>query len=234
MRFPVLKSLLTVSTLAALAGAFAGAALATGALVAGAGDDSLTATAASVLYGGAGNDSFDINATMITALQSRYGSGGNMRQLARIDGGSGIDKIVLSGSGLRLDLTQIDNQAGANPDGGSRIDSIEKIVMAKLAAARALGLPVKTFQATDYNGVIQAVSSGQVEFAQMGAGRPVRCAAGRKALTPTAATYKPSSKSGQLACKCGMSHKPSTVPNTSPGTKRRNSRHCTCRQFSPL
>lgn len=35
---------------------------------------------------------------------------------------------------------------------------------------RALGLPVKTFQATDYNGVIQAVSSGQVEFAQMGAG----------------------------------------------------------------
>lgn len=35
---------------------------------------------------------------------------------------------------------------------------------------RALGVPVKIYQSTDYNGVIQAVSSGQVEFAQMGAG----------------------------------------------------------------
>ena len=64
---------------------------------------------------------------MITALQSRMGSGGNVNQLTRIDGGSGIDKIVLSGTGLTFDLTQVANQAGSNPDGGSRIDSIEKI-----------------------------------------------------------------------------------------------------------
>lgn len=32
------------------------------------------------------------------------------------------------------------------------------------------GLPVETFEASDYNGVIQAVSSGQVDFATMGAG----------------------------------------------------------------
>jgi hypothetical protein len=96
-------------------------------LVAGAGDDSLTATAASVLYGGAGNDIFTISQGMITALQKPMGQGGNVAQLARIDGGSGIDKIVLAGSGLTLDLTQVANQAGANPDGGSRIDSVEVI-----------------------------------------------------------------------------------------------------------
>jgi len=32
------------------------------------------------------------------------------------------------------------------------------------------GLPVETFEASDYNGVIQAVASGQVDFATMGAG----------------------------------------------------------------
>jgi hypothetical protein len=96
-------------------------------LVAGMGDDSLTATAASVLYGGAGNDSFTINSAMITALQSPMGSGGNVNQLARIDGGSGKDKIILSGSLLTFDLTLVANQAGSNIDGGSRIDSIEMI-----------------------------------------------------------------------------------------------------------
>jgi hypothetical protein len=96
-------------------------------LVAGAGDDTLTATAASVLYGGAGNDSFTINQAMITALQSPLGIGGNVGQLARIDGGGGLDTIALSGANLTLDLTLIANQAASNPDGGSRIDSIEKI-----------------------------------------------------------------------------------------------------------
>jgi hypothetical protein len=96
-------------------------------LVAGAGNDILTATAASVLYGGAGSDSFLINQAMITALESFIGRGGNVNQLARIDGGSGIDTLALSGSGLTLDLAKIANQAGGNPDGGSRIDSVEVI-----------------------------------------------------------------------------------------------------------
>jgi hypothetical protein len=96
-------------------------------LVAGTGDDNLTATAASVLYGGAGNDNFTIDSSMITALQSPMGSGGNLTQLARIDGGSGKDKIILSGSSLTFDLTQVANQAASNIDGGSRIDSIEII-----------------------------------------------------------------------------------------------------------
>jgi hypothetical protein len=94
-------------------------------LVAGAGQDMLTADAASVLYGGAGHDSFWINQAMITALQSPMGSGGNVDQLARIDGGSGTDQINLNGAGLTLDLTLVANQAASNPDGGSRIDSVE-------------------------------------------------------------------------------------------------------------
>jgi len=96
-------------------------------LVGNAGNDALTATAASILYGGSGDDSFNINDTMITALQSAFGAGGNTSQLARIDGGGGIDTIALSGTGLTLDLTLVANQAGSNVDGGSRIDSVEKI-----------------------------------------------------------------------------------------------------------
>ena len=95
-------------------------------LVAGAGNDSLTAFNASVLYGGAGNDTFTIGGWMIAGLQRPMGSGGNVDRLSRIDGGSGVDTIVLPGSNLILDLTQIANQAASNPDGGSRIDGIEK------------------------------------------------------------------------------------------------------------
>ena len=94
-------------------------------LVAGAGNDNLTATAASVLYGGAGNDTFTINQAMVTALQSRMGAGGNLDRLSRVDGGGGVDTIVLSGSGLTFDLTKVANQAASNPDGGSRIDGVE-------------------------------------------------------------------------------------------------------------
>lgn len=37
------------------------------------------------------------------------------------------------------------------------------------AITRATGLPVKTFEASDYNGVIQAMATGQVDVAQSGA-----------------------------------------------------------------
>ena len=96
-------------------------------LVGGAGNDSLAATAASVLYGGAGDDLFVIGPAMIEALQSPMGSGGNVDRLARIDGGSGIDTLALSGSDLVLDLTEVANPAAGAPHGGSRLSSIEII-----------------------------------------------------------------------------------------------------------
>ncbi|MDM7943567.1 MAG: Ig-like domain-containing protein, partial [Hydrogenophaga sp.] len=96
-------------------------------LVAGMGNDTLTATAASVLYGGAGNDTFNIDGNMFTALQSPMGSGGNLTKLARIDGGTGLDTIELTGSGLTFDLTQVASQAASDPKTGSRIASIEII-----------------------------------------------------------------------------------------------------------
>jgi hypothetical protein len=96
-------------------------------LAAGAGNDTLTATAASVLLGGAGNDRFIIDGAMITALQNPLGAGGNSGQLARIDGGSGIDTVVLSGSGFTFDLTQVAQQAADNPTIQGRLNSIEMI-----------------------------------------------------------------------------------------------------------
>jgi hypothetical protein len=71
---------------------------------------------ADVMYGGAGNDTFYINASNITALANPLGSGGNLGQLARIDGGSGVEKLILSGNGLALNLSTIANQGGSDPE----------------------------------------------------------------------------------------------------------------------
>ncbi|KAF0185247.1 MAG: hypothetical protein FD124_2098 [Alphaproteobacteria bacterium] len=40
----------------------------------------------------------------------------------------------------------------------------------KMYLERVTGLPVKLFEASDYNGVVQALASGQVDLAQLGAG----------------------------------------------------------------
>lgn len=96
-------------------------------LVGDAGNDHFTATAASVLYGGRGDDHFAVGAAMLSALHAPLGTNGNLGQLARIDGGPGMDTLLLVGNGLTLDLTRMANQAGAGPLGGSRLDSIERI-----------------------------------------------------------------------------------------------------------
>ena len=97
-------------------------------LVGGAGNDILYGNGgADVLYGGSGNDTFYINASNITALANPLGSGGNIGQLARIDGGGGYDRLVLNGTGINLDLSSIANQGGSDAESTSRIESIEII-----------------------------------------------------------------------------------------------------------
>jgi len=101
---------------------------ATETLVGGAGNDTLTgAGGADVLYGGAGDDLIIVNADTVAALSAGFGAGGNTTQLARIDGGAGLDTLALDGANIALNLTAIANQGGSTPGSSSRIESIERI-----------------------------------------------------------------------------------------------------------
>jgi hypothetical protein len=97
-------------------------------LVGGAGSDVLRGKGgADVLYGGTGDDTFVVNADTVRALRADRGQGGNTRQLARIDGGTGVDTLALSGADITLDLTAIANTGSSTPGSASRIEAIERI-----------------------------------------------------------------------------------------------------------
>ena len=74
--------------------------------IGGAGNDTMYGGGgADVMYGGAGNDTFVLNAANVDSLARN--SGNDAQDIARIDGGTGLDKIVLDGSGITMDLTAI-------------------------------------------------------------------------------------------------------------------------------
>ena len=74
--------------------------------VAGAGDDTLTGNGGmDVFNAGLGKDSIHINFGNIVALE-QTGAGNR----ARVDGGGGIDTLVLEGADLTLDLTKINDK----------------------------------------------------------------------------------------------------------------------------
>lgn len=113
-----------------------------------AGNDSLSGGGGTdVLLGGAGNDVLTINADNISRLQAGAlvtadPAGFNRYQLARVDGGAGIDTLAVTG-GANLNLTLIKQIALGNPQIGSRISSIERIDLATDTAANMLTLSLR-------------------------------------------------------------------------------------------
>jgi len=110
-------------------------------LVGGAGNDTIYGNGgADVIYGGSGNDIIVLNSDNVAKLAVRV-TGGN---LARVDGGSGIDTLrLLDPAGVVLDLTLVANQGGATPDGYSRIESIERIDLVAGSSNNTLILNVR-------------------------------------------------------------------------------------------
>jgi hypothetical protein len=117
--------------------------LAGGSFTAGTGNDTFLASGADILLGGMGKDIFTVNSSMITALQNNFGAGGNTTQLAKIDGGGGVDTLRMGGTGgLGLDFSLISNTSVGNIEGASRINSIERIDLRTDTAANQVTLRV--------------------------------------------------------------------------------------------
>jgi len=136
-------------------------------IVADLGNDTITTNGADVILAGAGNDRIIIDSGMVNALQSNMGSGGNIDQLAKINGGAGIDTLQLSG-GMSLDFTRISNKMTDLDNISGRVDNIEVIDMLTDTAGNTLRLGLNDVLDMSNNNVFNTntgwsnVSGGQL------------------------------------------------------------------------
>jgi hypothetical protein len=113
-------------------------------LVGGAGNDTLIGNGGiDVLYGGAGDDTFVLNRSNVNALSTGFKRSAAL--LARVDGGTGLDTLQLSGANITLDLSTIANQGGSAPGSASRVEAIERIDLTG-SGNNTLGLNVNDVQ----------------------------------------------------------------------------------------
>lgn len=78
------------------------------------------------LRGGGGDDTFVVDASLLAALAAPLGAAGNTNQLAHVDGGEGLDVLLLEGSELTV-------------EGGSRLAGVE-VIQLRGTGANALTL----------------------------------------------------------------------------------------------
>ncbi len=103
------------------------------------GADQFVTKGADVVLAGAGDDRITLAASTVSALQSAFGAGGNSAQLAKIEGGAGLDTLVLS-EGITLDFTRIGTKALEMDNVSGRVSGIEVIDMQSDSAANTLKL----------------------------------------------------------------------------------------------
>ena len=132
--------------------------------IGGAGNDSIYGGGgADVMYGGAGADIFYLSSDNIAKLAAGPVNG----QLARVDGGGGIDTVAVAGAGVTLDMTLIPAVGGMTPGSASRLEGIEKIDLTgsgnntlKIAAGDVLDLSAMNTFNVDAGDVVQLADSG--------------------------------------------------------------------------
>jgi hypothetical protein len=118
------------------------------ALIGGAGNDVIDGQGgADVIDAGAGDDRIVLNSDNVARLGEAFGTGSSLARASRVDGGAGIDTLVLAG-GADLDLT--------SHLVASRISSIERIDLAADTAANALVLDPHSLMALSEMNVFNA------------------------------------------------------------------------------
>lgn len=125
---------------------------------------------ADVLLGGSGNDLLLLNASNFSALALPFGTGENISQKAYVDGGSGIDCILLDGSGLTAGLSGVSSVEAVDLAGFSNtltlstkeIQSVASCNWLNTSTAASFGLSRGTHPLTAIQARHQMLISGDI------------------------------------------------------------------------